>query len=176
MAEVVLELDYEVVDAAGRRYFANVAAAPTPGGTMWEAWLEFLPLDDSDPLLTPTETTQTTRAAVAHWASALGEAYVQGAFDRARPATSTRLAATVPFEVAAVDDVAILDPFAVFQDRGREGLRARLRGGTRAELATIIDVHGLNPARLSLARLSSSQLVTFILTATEVQLRGRLSE
>ena len=45
---------------------------------------------------------------------------------------------------------------------------------TRAELLTIIDLHNLNPARLSLARLSTSQLITFIATATEAQvLQGR---
>jgi hypothetical protein len=44
----------------------------------------------------------------------------------------------------------------------------------RAELLTIISSHNLNPAGVSLVRLSTSQLITFIVTATEAQiLQGR---
>ena len=49
-----------------------------------------------------------------------------------------------------------------------------LRPLTRAELLSIIELHELNPAQLRLARLSTSQLITFIATATEAQvLQGR---
>ena len=68
MSEVIANLDYTVVDRAGREY-VNVAGEPT-GDAQW-AWLEFVPLDDTDPLLTDTETTQPTRSAVAHWASTI---------------------------------------------------------------------------------------------------------
>ena len=45
---------------------------------------------------------------------------------------------------------------------------------TRPELLAVIELHHLNPARLSLARLSTSQLITFIATATEAQVaQGR---
>jgi hypothetical protein len=52
---------------------------------------------------------------------------------------------------------------------GKEGLRAKLQPLARAELVLIIDRFNLNPARLSLARLTKAQLVTFIATAVEVQ-------
>jgi hypothetical protein len=84
MSEVIANLDYTVIDRSGREYYVNVAGEPT-GDAQWEAWLEFVPLDDTDPLLTDTETTQHTRSAVAHWASTLSETYVQGAFDRRGP-------------------------------------------------------------------------------------------
>jgi hypothetical protein len=45
---------------------------------------------------------------------------------------------------------------------------------TRPELVAIIQNYDLNPAGKSLTRLSDSQLVTFIVTAVEVQaLQGR---
>jgi hypothetical protein len=41
---------------------------------------------------------------------------------------------------------------------GKEGLRAKLQPLARSELMLIIDNFRLNPARLSLARLTKSQL------------------
>ena len=77
MSEIVSHLDYTVTDQSGRSYYVNVAGEHSSEG-QWEAWLEFLPVDDTDPLLTDTETVQPTRSAVAHWAETLGEAYVPG--------------------------------------------------------------------------------------------------
>jgi hypothetical protein len=65
MSELVADLDYRVVGANGRECFVNVAAEPTGDGR-WEAWLEFVLRDDSEPLLTNTETYQSTRADVVH--------------------------------------------------------------------------------------------------------------
>jgi hypothetical protein len=167
MSEVVANLDYTLIDQ-GIEYYVNVAAEPT-ADAQWEAWLEFVPLDDSDPLLTGTETVQASRGDVAHWAATLGEAYVQGAFERALlqsvPISRT---ATRVYEDAVLMEAPLLDPFEVLQS-GKDVLRMRLRSLTRAELLTIIARYNLNPARLSVARLSESQLVTFIATATEVQ-------
>ena len=52
---------------------------------------------------------------------------------------------------------------------GKAEMRVRLRALTRAELLAMIGEYGLNPAAKSLVRLSDSQLVTFIVTAVEVQ-------
>jgi hypothetical protein len=49
-------------------------------------------------------------------------------------------------------------------------LRGRLRLLARSELLAMIEHYGLNRAGKSLARLTESQLVTFIVTAVEVQL------
>ena len=69
--------------------------------------------------------------------------------------------------------VAPLDPFEVLQ-LGKAALRARLRGLTRPELLAIIEKYNLNPAAKDLSRLSDLQLVTFIVSAAEVQaLLGR---
>ena len=174
MTETVAHLDYTVADKSGRLYYVNVAAEDNSDG-QWEAWLEFLPLDDTDPLLTDTETVQPTRIAVAQWAETLGEPYVQGAFDRAtrQDAVQRERMATRLYDPVPIASTAALEPFEVFR-MGKDVLRMNLQPLTRAELLTIIEQHNLNPARLSLARLNSSQLITFIATATEAQiLQGR---
>ena len=174
MAEVIAELDYRVEDNS-RAYFVNAVGESDVAGK-WEVWLEFVPLDDAMPLVTQTETQQATRADAVRWANALTQTYVQGAFVRAlrlADAPATRTAVT-PLRSSDYDRVATtIDPFAVFA-LGQDALQLQLRSFTRAELLTIIDAHELNPAQLSLAWLSDSQLVTFIVTAIEAQiLQGR---
>jgi hypothetical protein len=174
MSEVIANLDYTVVDRSGREYYVNVAGEPT-GDAQWEAWLEFVPLDDTDPLLTDTETTQLTRSAVAHWAATLSETYVQGAFDRATMDEARRIARTASpvFDEVPLGSAAVIDPFESIR-LGNDVLRTQLFPLARAELLTIISSHNLNPAGVSLVRLSTSQLITFIVTATEAQiLQGR---
>ena len=173
MSEVISHLDYTVTDQTGRSYYVNVAGEHI-SEERWEAWLEFLPLDDTEPLLTDTETVQPTRTAVVHWAETLGATYLQGAFERAtlQDAVRTERIATLLSDPVAVGSTAAIDPFEVFR-LGKDVLRMELQPLTRAELLTIIELHNLNPARLSLARLSTSQLITFIATATEAQLLQR---
>jgi hypothetical protein len=172
MTEVVADLDRRLVDeVSGQEYFVNVAGEQLSDGT-WEAWLEFIPLDDSEPLLTRTETHQRTRADVAQWAEALTDVYIQGAFDRAvgalePPLIPTRRIATQVFP-PTLRLAAAFDPFKVLLS-GEVSLRARLHPLTRAELLAIIDTYKLNPASLSLTRLTNRQLITFIVTATRVQ-------
>lgn len=171
MSEVIADLDYRVVDEDGREYFVNVAGELNRHGR-WDAWLEFVPLDDSEPLLTGVETHQTTRQDLVHWATTLSDTYLEGAFHRARAATEpvTRAHATAPFPpVATVTTPPEIDPFALLAQGGRSVLRTRLLPLTRADLLTLIDAWGLNPAGRSLARLSNLQLVTFIIIAAEVQ-------
>jgi hypothetical protein len=60
------------------------------------------------------------------------------------------------------------DPFGLYVE-GVTNMRARLGVLPRAMLLDIIESFGLNPAGKSLAWLSNAQLVTFIVTAVEVQ-------
>lgn len=179
MAEIIEHLPYTVTDAQGRQYYVSVAGNRRADGE-WQGWLEYVPLDDSDPLITSTETTQSNRGALQHWAEGLTETYVQGAFARTVAATA---AGTAPRVVAErVDHAAVVaatvdlpDPFRLF-DEGRETMRSRLNAWPRATLLNIIAASNLNPAGLSLAWLSDRQLVTFIVTAVEAQLAaGRRS-
>jgi hypothetical protein len=172
MIEVIADLDRRAFDAStGREYFVNVAGEEMSNG-IWEAWLEFIPLDDSDPLLTDTETHKNTRAHVVQWANGLTEVYVQGAFDRAVAASAHARVPTwriaTPIVPPATGAATALDPFEALLS-GEESLRARLQPLTRAELLATIEHYNLDPARLSLARLTDRQLITFIVTATQVQ-------
>ena len=171
MPEVIAELNYVVRDDQGRQYFPTVVAELIE--RQWEVWLEFVPSDDSAPLLTNTETHQSTREEVVRWATLLDDVYLQGAFHRAVNAT----ASAVRSPISTLHPSTLLDtttpleenPFDMYRLGGKEGLRARLQPLARSELLLIIDQFGLNPARLSLARLTKLQLITFISTAVEVQ-------
>jgi hypothetical protein len=177
MTELIADLPYRVVDTSGVEYFAGVAAEQRADGQR-EAWLEYVPADESDALLTNTETTQLTRADVVRWAEGLGETYVQGAFDRAIAATtgsrlvSRRFGGEVAVDLPTID---LPDPFELFA-LGRAEMQARLLALPRSTLLAIIATFGLNSPGRSLSWLTNYQLVIFIITAAEVQsARGRPS-
>jgi len=170
MSDIVAELDSRVVDPQGREYVVNVAAELMADG-QWEGWLEFVPFDDTLPLVTGTETTQASRDAVAYWATGLGEAFIEGAFQRALDldaALPRRTPATVIQPAVPIAAAPVGDPFELWS-RGRDVLVTHLRSLTRSELLGVIEDYDLNPAKLSLARLTDRQLVTFIVTAVQVQ-------
>lgn len=51
----------------------------------WEGWLEFHPLEDTQPVKkTPPVTSKPGRREVTQWAAALGHSYLEEAFGRAR--------------------------------------------------------------------------------------------
>jgi len=172
MPVIIVDLERVVISPDGHEYYVQVSGEPVDTG-MWEAWLEFVPLDDDlEVLLTNTETSQPTRDDVVRWSEMLTGVYLQGAFTRAVKASGGR-SATVRQLTSTRNVFPPVDPFETLR-LGTPVLRARLRVLTRAELLATIENHGLNPAHKSLTRLSDSQLVTFIITATEVQaLRGR---
>lgn len=177
MIELITDLPYRVIGPTGAEYYASVAAEQRPDG-IWEAWLEYVPTDESEPLVTPTETTQSSRADVVLWAESLTGTYVEGAFERAAIAaieTPTRVIArravvdsAKDAAVAAALQSQLPDPFALYVG-GVTGMRARLAVLPRSMLLDIIETFGLNPAGKSLSWLSNAQLVTFIVTAVEVQ-------
>jgi hypothetical protein len=175
VAEIIEHLPFVVVDN-GRDYYVSAVGDRRPDGE-WEGWLEYVPLDDSDVLVTPTETTQSNLPALEHWAEALTDTYVEGAFKRAVRVTAapveSRIVATRVEQAAAVAaTVDLPDPFELFiQDR--VAMRQRLGAWPRATLLNIITASNLNPAGLSLAWLTDRQLVTFIVTAVEAQLAAR---
>jgi len=170
MREIMIDLERTVQSPDGDEYYGQVAGDQRPDG-MWEAWLEFIPVDDSlEPLRTNVETTQPTREDAIRWSETLTDVYIHGAFARAVRAAEGGVPVTYPTVTAGA---APLDPFDVLQ-LGKAALRARLRGLTRPELLAVIEKYNLNPAAKDPSRLSDSQLVTFIVTAAEVQaLLGR---
>jgi hypothetical protein len=80
---VVIESDLRAVDTDGTTY--RVRAFAEPRGKQWPVWLELEPESRDLPVLsTAPETQQPSEAAAAHWLSALGPLYLQGAVTRAR--------------------------------------------------------------------------------------------
>ena len=166
MGEIIADFATTVLSSDGHTYQVRLLGEQLPD-RVWRAWLEFIPLDDGlEGLLTKTETTQPTRADVVRWSETLTAVYLQGAFARA---VGKDEAARVRVSPAIVTpSAASIDPFEVLR-LGRAALRARLRLLRRSELLAIIERYDLNPALKDLTGLSDSQLVTFIITAAEVQ-------
>jgi hypothetical protein len=173
MPEVITGFQTAIVSPRGDEYYVQVLAEQLASG-LWEAWLEFVPVDDAlDALLTKTETTQPTRDDVVHWAEILSETYLKGAFGRAMTVNEGRRRVRDYPTTTVTEDVVPFDPFDVWS-LGTSALRVRLRALTRPELIAMIQNYDLNPGAKSLTRLSDAQLVTFIVTAVEVQvLQGK---
>lgn len=86
MAELLWEHATRVRTPEGETFIATSWAEQQLDGT-WIGWLEFAPADGAAPLLvTDRETTQPNRHAAVYWATGLEPVYLQGAFERARPA------------------------------------------------------------------------------------------
>ena len=172
MPEILADLEMTVTSPSGEEYYVQVVGESR--SDMWAAWLEFVPLDDTlNVLITKTETTQRSREEVVRWSETLTATYLQGAFARAIQPRGGRT--LVRRYVTTVTDILVpFNPFELLPLLGKAALRARLRVLSRPELLAMIRKYNLNPAGKSLTRLSDSQLVTFIVTAVEVQtLQGR---
>jgi hypothetical protein len=84
MAELVHERPLLITDGAGMVFdLIRVYAEPQAATGMWEGVIEFVAADGGSTVRTPRETTQSTVAAVAYWATGLEPIYFEGALDRA---------------------------------------------------------------------------------------------
>src|SRR5688572_7118210 len=158
MAELIADLPSRVIDSEGCEFYVSVVGNPRLDGG-WEGWLEYVPFDESEVLLTRIETTQSNRSALERWAAALTDTYVQGAFQRAVAATPDLLGSHVVARRADVAAIAsattdLPDPFELIQ-LGTDRMRARLNALPRVTLLSIIAASGLNPAGKSLTWLSA---------------------
>jgi hypothetical protein len=82
MADLYLQPKDVSIEANGTIYVPRVYANQRSDG-IWEAWIEFHPIDGGPPRLTDRETTQPNRTAVEYWTSGLEPVYFEGAFERA---------------------------------------------------------------------------------------------
>ena len=181
MAELLVAFDAPVSDAAGT--FQARAVGRPAGDGMWEGWIEFLPVDGGDPLVSPVESRQPEREHLFYWATGLTAVYLEGALHRARlpaaageapvtpvssaPAAKARRAAAPPMTPETV-----LDPFDV-GGRSLDILRQDLGALNRPRLLNIIAAYDLNPGGEDIDWLSDSQLAHFIVTVVETRLRPR---
>ena len=83
MAEVLVDYENTVAGADGSRWAARACGRPGPG-SMWEGWIEFVPLDlEQKPVRSRRETTQPSREDLLYWATGLTVVYLRGALNRA---------------------------------------------------------------------------------------------
>jgi hypothetical protein len=85
MDELVQEFTGVITDADGHLYSARAMGRPRKDRTVWEGWLEFTPRGGGGGIvrMSPIETTQPDRKALAYWASGLERVYLEGALERA---------------------------------------------------------------------------------------------
>jgi hypothetical protein len=90
MAVLLAEFDTPILTEA-LAYRARVFGAPMDE-SLWEGWIEFVPVDGGSAVRTPRETTQPNATDTEYWATGLTTVYLEGALARAldRTATSPR--------------------------------------------------------------------------------------
>jgi hypothetical protein len=180
MAEVLARFSHRIRDGAVA-FRAQACGAPMSDGR-WTAWIEFIPLDGSDPLRSPRETTQPNRTDAEYWASGLSPVYLEGALQRAQsPPVRKRVE---PVEAAFSEPApgdgwpppadAVLDPLAIYQ-KGEGRLRQQLGALSPWHLVNIIRAYGLSeePAAV-LNQLPATALIERIVAGCQ-RLSGRSS-
>jgi hypothetical protein len=183
MAEVLVAFAEPVSNGTGR-YAARAVTRQAEDG-MWQGWIEFESLDDPRTVVVgPVESTQPEHEHVRYWATGLTPVFLEGALSRALSPRTVR----VPVPEVAVSDApaprlhpapaprpmvdAVLDPFEIGA-RNLDILRQELGALNRPRLLNIIDAYDLNPGGETIDWMSDAQLIQFILTATEVQIKQR---
>lgn len=178
MSEVLLEYDMVVTADEGSRWVPRACGRPGKG-TIWEGWIEFIPLDEgSRPVRSRRETTQPSRESLAYWAAGLTPVYLKGALDRALqqpiPRKVVRLAKTL-FDGPAPNDVAtgsamaphpILDPFDVYA-QGEDILIRQLDALDTPRLRDIVRAYDLK-SDADAERATRLDLATTIINAARI--------
>ncbi len=82
MAEVIFEFDTFVTAETGRSYKARACGDEMEDG-LWQAWIEFLPIGDGEPVRSGRETTQPNRKDTLYWATGLTPVFLEGSLRRA---------------------------------------------------------------------------------------------
>jgi hypothetical protein len=184
VSDVLLVFDTPVLDGRdGRSYRAQASGRQRDDGS-WEAWLEFVPLDGSAPVITGRETTQPDREKARYWATGLTAAYLDGALLRAltpqpppRPRAEAAPAADGPrphnrapgAATRAAHPTAVLDPFHVYAE-GDELLRSQLEALSAYQLRNIIKAyHMTDDDPVVVDRMNESELIGIIMLAVERQ-------
>jgi hypothetical protein len=85
VAELLEDLALRFRDAGGQHYAVRVRGQQRADG-FWDAWLEFVPDGGGPVRRTEHDTLQRSRDDLAFWAAGLEPTYLEGAFERARPA------------------------------------------------------------------------------------------
>jgi len=154
MAEMLTQFADPLSTSDGTRYIAQACGAPNEQG-LWEAWIEFVPVNGGLPLRSARETTQPNKTDAEYWATGLTRIYLEGALGRALNPTIRRVvskphalydqparAVTVRSVPPATPD-AVLDPFSVYE-KGERILRQELSALAVWHLVNIIVAYELS--------------------------------
>jgi hypothetical protein len=173
MAEVLAQFPDPLSTPDGSTYVAQACGAPNPQG-LWEAWIEFVPVNGGQPLRSSRETTQPNRTDAEYWATGLTMVYLEGALNRAlnppvrKVVTKPHAMFDEPSRSVAVTTLpnatqdAILDPFSLYE-KGEKLLRQELGALASWHLVNIARAYGLSdePAAI-LNALPAAPLVEII--------------
>jgi hypothetical protein len=174
MAETLLQYQQPVRAPDGTFYEARACGGPMPGSTLWEGWIEFVPLAGGEPVCSPRETTQPNRVDTEYWATGISAVYLEGALKRAL--TKPTVITTLPpqpalFSRPAASPVAVesgppsvLNPFSVYE-KGESLLKKQLGALSAWHLVNIVVAYELSPERVEvLNRLPAPALVDMIVS------------
>jgi hypothetical protein len=152
VAEVLLEYSDTVGSGDGKNYTARACGSDTADGK-WQGWIEFVPLDGSEPIRSARETTQPNRQDTLYWATGLTPIYLEGALRRALRPVSRPIAPPLdppffddpaePFATHGNGGEAVLDPFSVYR-KGEALLRRQLSALAGWHLVNIIRKYELS--------------------------------
>lgn len=170
MAEVLVDYENTIAGTDGGRWEAR-ACGRMGDGSIWEGWIEFVPLDpERKPIRSRRETTQPSREDLLYWATGLTPVYLSGALTRAleppQERTSPRRVephfegpapTIVPASPPSPSVHPILDPFNVYA-QGEDILTSQLAALDTSHLRVIARAYELmsveqaeSAARLDLA-------------------------
>jgi hypothetical protein len=176
MAEVLVEFSDPVVSEDGRTFIAR-ACGSEMDDTLWQGWIEFIPVDGGPPVRSARETTQPNRTDTEYWATGLTPVYLEGSLDRAlnplpRPTPSAPARplfdgpAPVSGDPTPVHE-SVLNPFSVYR-KGESVLRNQLSALSGWHLVNIIQAYGLSEQRrVELDQTPEPVLVELIVTAVQ---------
>jgi hypothetical protein len=181
MAEVILKYATQLRGRDDRVYGVQACGRERADHT-WEGWLEFTPLDGSQPVVSERETTQPNRDDLEYWATGLTDPYLDGALLRATtqpktpppppPAGQPASDAPAPHvppapapATSAATPAAVLDPYHVYGE-GDEILRGQLHALNATQLRNIVRAYHMSDESVEqLERMSEPELIRIIMHA-----------
>ena len=129
---------YELIDVDGRWYRPRAYGDPQRDGR-WNGWVIFFPLGRGIAIAPPSpETTQSTAAALAVWATGLSTLYLEGALARALglPDQPPIIARLTDAEYEALEDAERLETAAELDHAAAKSARSDADALRRDRLAT----------------------------------------
>jgi hypothetical protein len=178
MAEVLRSFDEAIRHSTGGVYYPRVVGRYAPD-KMWEGWLEFVPADGGEVIVSAVESRQAERSHLEYWAQGLTPVYAEGSLDRAlRPITVRTRTVELPASDAPAPRVVtvpytgprpILDPFEV-GERSLDVLAQELHALGRARLLHIISAYRFAQPETDTTQMTDEELIALIVTRVEARL------